>query len=199
MTVKQKSVKKTSVMMSWTKKRVAKRRLPTKRKPIAKKKPTGRPSSLTPALGIELCDRLVSMGSLRTVCEADDMPSKTTVFRWLLKAEDDKNPEIFRVFRDQYVRAREHSYDNKFDELEHDLKDAAISIPVFTAEGAPVLDSNGKQMMVMTAHSVSYAKLKLDAFKWQAGKENPKKYGDKLDVEHGGSVIVNIEDKDTQA
>ena len=36
------------------------------------------------------------------------------------------------------------------------------------------------------------ARVAIDALKWSAGKRKPKVYGDKLDVNHGGGITVNI-------
>lgn len=40
----------------------------------------------------------------------------------------------------------------------------------------------------------SAAKVALDAYKWTAARLKPKKYGDKLDVEHTGTVILHRRD-----
>ena len=44
---------------------------------------TGRPSSFTAKLGEVICARLADGRSLRSICADGDMPSATTVFRWL--------------------------------------------------------------------------------------------------------------------
>jgi hypothetical protein len=63
-------------------------------------KPTGRPSLATPELFDAICDRIADGISLRTICDADDMPHRATVLRWL----DDKQHEAFAT---KYARARE--------------------------------------------------------------------------------------------
>lgn len=160
--------------------------------------PAGRPTSLTPEIGTEICDRLVRIGSLRTVCDDKGMPDKSTIFRWLLKAELKESSDLYREFRDQYVRAREMAKDYKFDELEHSLKEIA-EIPMVDQNGDPILDKDKNPIMSMTTQSVGFAKLSFDAFKWQSSKENPKKYGDKIEHEVGGNLIINLTDKDSQA
>lgn len=157
----------------------------------------GRPTKITPELCRQICDRLISVGSLRSVCKEKDMPCKTSIFRWLILAEDPDKDEIYKIFREQYTRARELSKDYKFDELQHELDDISKQ-PAFDAEGNQLMHK-GKPLMVATTQSVQQARLYLDAFKWQSSKENPKKYGDKIDVEHAGSLIVNLSDKDSQA
>ncbi len=44
---------------------------------------TGRPTKYTEALAAEICRRIADGASLRSVCEAEDMPDRETVRRWL--------------------------------------------------------------------------------------------------------------------
>lgn len=80
-------------------------RKPARQKPKAK---TGRPSAFTQDIADAICTRLGLGQSLRTICEAETMPDKATVFRWL----DDN-----RDFRDQYARARETQASAYADEI----------------------------------------------------------------------------------
>ena len=68
----------------------------------------GRPSDYTQEMADKICELISSGGSLRTICEPDDMPSKSAVFRWLGKYEE---------FRDQYARAKEESAELFADEI----------------------------------------------------------------------------------
>lgn len=55
-----------------------------------------------------ICSLIADGLSLRKVCEADDMPDKETVRRWLIADE---------AFRAQYARARDEQADFYADEL----------------------------------------------------------------------------------
>lgn len=68
----------------------------------------GRPSDYSQELADRICEGLSDGKSLRAICRAEDMPGKTTVFRWL-----QSNLE----FRDQYARAREAGADSLADEM----------------------------------------------------------------------------------
>lgn len=68
---------------------------------------------------------------------------------------------------EQYTRAREASADADAD----GVKDIANRVL------AGEFDPNA-------------ARVAIDALKWSAGKRQPKKYGDKLDLNHGGQVNV---------
>lgn len=60
----------------------------------------GRPSDYTQELADRICQGLADGFSLRTVCLAEDMPNKASVFRWL---------RIHKEFSDQYARAKEEA------------------------------------------------------------------------------------------
>lgn len=86
----------------------------------------GRPSTFTQALADTICDRLAEGESLRSICKADDMPTKGVVFRWLANNQ---------AFSDQYAKARESQADALFDEIidiadngEEDARRSALRI-----------------------------------------------------------------------
>ena len=57
-----------------------------------------------------ICDLVIDGKSLRTICLADDMPSRSAVMKWLIDHED---------FADQYARAREAQQDTYAEEIIH--------------------------------------------------------------------------------
>jgi hypothetical protein len=61
-------------------------------------RPVGRPSLFTPELAAQICEMLAEGQSLRKICEAPEMPSRSSVLLWLRES-----PE----FSSQYARARE--------------------------------------------------------------------------------------------
>lgn len=58
----------------------------------------GRPSKYTEEKGLAICAEMASGRSLRSICNDEGMPDKTTVFRWLASFPD---------FHTQYARAQE--------------------------------------------------------------------------------------------
>lgn len=132
---------------------------------------TGRPSDYTPELADRLCEQLAEGKSLRKVCQADDMPSLSTVFRWL---------RVHPEFQQQYVRAKEEAADLFADEIVEIADDASGDF--IPGKDGPVLDSE----------HVQRSKLRIDARKWIASKLKPKKYGDKLEVDNKGELTVNV-------
>lgn len=123
----------------------------------------GRPSDYTEEMANALCDRLATGESLTAICKSKGMPSKPTVLRWLTKNEE---------FRTQYGKARELSQDAVAEEY-FEILDAE---PPKKADGS--FDSG----------AVMWAKNRADARKWYLSKIAPKRYGDKLQTEHSGTI-----------
>ena len=78
------------------------------------------------------------------------------------------------AFSDQYARAREARADARSDRID----DLAEEVKLGT------LDHHAARVII-------------DAEKWQAGKENSKRYGDKLDL--NGSLTVKLDDAQVES
>lgn len=137
-----------------------------KSKPSEGEKATiGRPSKFTQELADHICAELMEGKSLRRICMAENMPNRSTVFLWLASNES---------FSDQYARAREIQGDTYFDEA-IDIADDGQNDTYEDADG------NKRTDMDVIARS----RLRVDTRKWAASKLRPKKYGDRIDVDHG--------------
>lgn len=112
----------------------------------------GRPAIFSAELAAEVLSRLAEGRSLRSVCQDEEMPSISTVMKWL--REDD-------AFSQQYACAREARADVMFEELDDVSEDAA------SAENAV---------------KVAGLRLKADNIKWKLARMAPKKYGEKLEL-----------------
>ena len=148
----------------------------------------GRPSEIDTKVCTELCERLIHFGSLRQVCLADDMPDKSTVFNWIAKARETNAKQIYIDFLDQYEMAKEMAVDYSFDELGHQLSEMVMHT-VFvedpkTGKEIPLV-INGEIIKAPSPVGVSIANLHFKAYAWKSARENPKKYGDKIQQEHG--------------
>jgi len=66
---------------------------------------TGRPSTYTEELADEICERLVT-ASMRKVCQAEDMPHRSTVDRWM-----DANPAFAAKCARARIEQAEHNHD----------------------------------------------------------------------------------------
>lgn len=129
------------------------------------KKTAGQPTKYTPEVGLRICERLSDGASLRNICRAEGIVNRATVYRWL-----EKHPE----FRDQYARAREFAADAMADDILEIADDAT---------GDFVVDDEGNRKL--NPENIQRSRLRVDARKWTASKPMPKKYGDRLDMNHG--------------
>lgn len=116
----------------------------------------------------EICDRISEGESLRSICKDDGMPSQVAVFKWLGKEGND-------ALVKQYARARDVQADTIFDEC------------------LDIADQYDPDKEALNPDHINRAKLRIETRKWMAGKLRPKVYGDKLDVEHNGSLNITLE------
>jgi hypothetical protein len=135
--------------------------------------PAGRPTEYSQEIADLICELLADGKSLRTICDAEDMPNRATVFRWLAKHKE---------FSDQYAHARDAQADVLFDEV-LDIADDARNDWMKRNVGEDEDDP-----WVLNGDHVQRTRLRIDARKWMAGKLRPKKYGEKQEIEHSGSI-----------
>lgn len=108
----------------------------------------------------EICDLIASGLSLRKAIEESKSTSKKVFLEWI---DSDESK------RDQYARAIEERTELKFESIQADYMEKPVLNP---ATGA--IDSAW----------VALQRLKIDAKKWELSKLMPKKYGDKLGIDH---------------
>jgi hypothetical protein len=130
----------------------------------------GRPSAFSKQLAKTICDRLSLGESLRRLCSDDEMPSKSMVMRWLAD-----NAE----FRDQYAHAREAQADHWAEEIIEISDDGT---------GDVIVDDEGNERV--NNDVINRSKLRVDTRKWLMARMAPKKYGDKIQQEHSGSLEI---------
>lgn len=141
----------------------------------------GRPTIFTQDLADRICAELSDGDSMRTVCKADDMPCKSTVFRWLRTDKD---------FCDQYTRAKQESADALTDEM-LDIADDA------TNDWMEKLDKDDQSIgYQLNGDHVQRSRLRIETRKWLASKLKPKKYGDKIQQEISGVIGIFIDSDD---
>lgn len=132
----------------------------------------GRPTDYNQEIADKICAALSEGKSLRTVCLEDDMPDKTTVFRWLRTHEE---------FCNQYTRAKQEATDALADEIQ-DIADDGRN------DWMEVHKKDGDIILLDREH-VERSKLRIETRKWLMAKMKPKKYGDKLDLTSGGDKL----------
>jgi len=123
----------------------------------------GRPSLFTLELADRICELLGEGNSLRKICLADDMPNKSSVFKWLSEN---------KAFSDQYARARETQADTMADEI-LEISDNGTNDTYIDDDGNTRTDVD----------VIARSRLRVDARKWLASKMAPKKYGERQSIE----------------
>ena len=143
----------------------------------------GRPSSFTPQIGAEICERLAEGVPLAVICREDRMPHVSTVWRWR---------EADKAFAQSIARAREVGFDaiavECLDIADDDARD-----------WEPLKDSEGNITGIkVDGEHVTRAKLKIETRLKLLAKWDPKRYGDmvKLAGADGGAVVLAMQSDD---
>jgi hypothetical protein len=125
----------------------------------------GRKSTFTQAIADAICARLSQGEPLESICRDEDMPTSRTVSNW--KAADE-------AFASDIAHAREAG----FDRIAADCLDIADETGKDTLYG-----ENGERA---NTEWISRSKLRIETRLKLLAKWDPKRYGEKMDVNHGG-------------
>lgn len=118
----------------------------------------------TQELADSICSELANGLSLRKACEKHEI-SHCTWLDWVRADEKLAN---------QYARAKEVGQEARFETLRD------------KASAEPERDQNGR----IDPGWVAWKRLEIDTEKWTLAKQEPKKYGDKLDLNHSGGIKI---------
>lgn len=129
---------------------------------------TGRPTDYNLDMALAICERLADGESLRAICKDDDMPARSTVFRWL---------SLEAGFSDLYARAKEEAAELFAEEIV-EIADER--------DGKAIMADGAEVAVVFDSTAVARNRLRVDARKWVAAKLKPRKYGDKIQQEVSG-------------
>lgn len=135
----------------------------------------GRPSEYTKEIGDKICERIASSSdSLRVICHEVGV-SYSSLKRWLLD-------EVNEDFRTQYARAKEDQADYMCEEM--------IDIADDNTRDIKKIMKGGQVIEMEDVEVTNRSKLRIETRKWLAGKLKPKKYGEKVQTEHSGTVGI---------
>lgn len=143
----------------------------------------GNTTTFTQEIADKICEEIAtSSKSLRTICKGKDMPAVRTVLNWLSEGDKTDAKEEFRLFLHQYTRAREQQADFMAEEIIEIADDGSNDLMTIT-KGDASYEIENKEV-------TNRSKLRVEARKWIASKLKPKKYGDKVDLNHSGELKV---------
>lgn len=132
----------------------------------------------TEEIGDRICERLIEGESLRSICRDEDMPTTSTVCKWLTRVP---------AFAEQYARAREQQADTLFDEILH-IADTPLL-------GRKIKSTSDGKVEEIEGDMIEHRRLQVDARKWMAGKMAPKKYAERVtNVHEGGDKPIETKD-----
>lgn len=124
---------------------------------------------------IAICERIEGGESLRAVLRSEGMPSSQTFYKWV-ESNDEKSK--------RYAHACALRADVIFDEM-FDIADDGTND--FTTKSV----GDGDDIKALNAEHIQRSRLRIDTRKWALSKMNPKKYGDKVGIEHSGEIKGN--------
>lgn len=123
----------------------------------------------------EICERLSQGEPLRQICRSEHMPTWRSVYRWM-----DDHPD----FRTSIAHARELGYDAIAEEC-FDIADDA------TNDWMERKDKQGNDVTEFNKEHVQRSKLRIWTRTQLLAKWNPKKYGDRQQIDLKAQVNIN--------
>jgi hypothetical protein len=130
------------------------------------------PSIFTDALALEICERIAGGASLKSICEkVDGMPGYATVRRWELTNKE---------FGEQVRKAREIGC--------HLLGEECLEIADQAQQTIEHITDPDGTRRVINNDTIAQSRLRIDTRMKLLSKWLPLVYGDKVDVNHGGTI-----------
>ena len=137
--------------------------------------PGARPTVYRQEVADEICQRMASGESLRSICRDSGMPGESTVRSWSLA-----NVEGFSA---HYARARENQAHSLAEELLEIADDGSNDWMERNDPDNPGWQVNGEHLQ--------RSRLRFDARKWLASKIMPKVYGERITQEIEGDLNIH--------
>ena len=133
----------------------------------------GRPSKRTQEVVDHILQGISEGKTLTSLCADPDMPNRSTFIDWV-------NGD--RELSQRFAHAREAGYDVIAEECLKIADFSALDTLISEKTGNPQADSEW----------IARSRLRVDTRLKLLAKRYPKKYGDKLDLEHSGSSDMKI-------
>lgn len=132
-----------------------------------------RPSEFLQATFDEICFKLEDGESLRSICQHEAMPNRSTVYDWMRGN---------KLLTDQYTRAKVEGCNA--------MAEDAISIADDGSNDWMASNDPLNPGYEFRGEHVQRSKLRVDTRKWYTSKIAPKLFGDRTAVELSGSVDI---------
>lgn len=141
----------------------------------AEKRPVGRPSIYTPELADDICERLSCGEPLAHICARPGMPAVRTVSDWKTAHED---------FSANFVRARDDGFDALAAECLRISNTPETGVETVTRADGVVETREGDML--------GHRKLQIETRLKLLAKWDPKRYGERQQLDLAGAFSVTI-------
>lgn len=131
----------------------------------------GRHSTYNAEVADRICARLAEGETLRAICRDEGMPPWRTLYHWIEDHAD---------FAARIARARELGFDA--------IAQEALSIADTPVIGEETEESDDGKTRVKRADMLGHRKLQVETRLKLLAKWDPKRYGDRVDLNHGGQA-----------
>lgn len=152
----------------------------TKAAAVKRQAKRGRPSTFTDKIADDICSRLSKGIPLAIICRDDDMPGVQTVADW---------QKAHPAFSVSIARARETGFDTMAAECIEIAEDGSHDYKTVTQK-------DGSEVEAFDREHVQRSKLRIETRLKLLSKWDPKRYGDKLTLDHGGAIGITITSDD---
>ena len=153
---------------------------PRKTAAKARAKPLGRPTKYTKKVADEICARLAKGEPLADICRDEHMPAVRTVSDW---------KKAHATFLADFKRAR----DEGFDQIAADC----LKIADTPLIGEERIQKPGGSVEIKEGDMLGHRKLQIETRLKLLSKWDPARYGDKVDINHGGQEGNPIKSEST--
>lgn len=133
----------------------------------------GRHSTYTPEIDEEIINRISNGEPLRVICRDAHMPAWRTVYDWL-----DSDQE----FSARFARARDLGFDA--------IAQQALEIADTPMLGVRTEIGDDGKTKTVEEDMLGHRKLQIETRLKLLAKWSPKRYGDKIDLNHGGVLSI---------
>lgn len=148
---------------------------------------------------LDICRRVCSYvatttRSISSICGGQDtgIPIEPRTF-WVWMEEDDRlMPEMQLGLSEMYYRAKEFQAEVAVDEINEIADDGRN-------DWMERIGRDGEPVLAVDKEHIARSKLRVDARKWAAVKLRPKRFGDRQEIEHSGTVGLGLVEKLDQA
>lgn len=166
-----------------------------------------RPTEFVEEIGVDVLSRLGAGETLKSICNSPSMPSQDTVRSWV-RAEFHA-PKTWALM---YAHARHDQADGfaaDIIEIADTVDEVALVAAQCAVDNLPddaTPTEKRRAFFFAKKRSVEGAKLAIDARKWIAARQNPRRWGDKVLLEHaihdttdGGIDLNSLSTADLEA